>query len=71
MQTIEQYFLREDTPMVQSPTGLALVELLKLNPTMPFEEARIAVNAVGVSAAQSPKAAAQEAFRRLRPAKAA
>jgi hypothetical protein len=47
--TIEQYFQREDTPGAGSPTGLAVVALLKLRPELEFEDARRLVNEIGAS----------------------
>lgn len=47
--TIEQYFQREDTPAAGSPTGLAMMALLKLRPELEFEDARRLVNEVGAS----------------------
>ena len=47
--TLEQYFQREDTPAAGSPTGLAMIALLKLRPELEFEDARRQVNEVGAS----------------------
>jgi hypothetical protein len=71
METLDQYFKRCDTPMAHSPTGLAMVVLLEICPTIAFEEARDAVNAIGASAAQSPKECAKTAFRGIQGALAA
>ncbi len=65
METIEQYFERPDTPMPKSPTGLAMVELVKLCPTITFEDARAAVNDIGASLAKSPKECAISALRAI------
>lgn len=51
METLAEYFKRRDTPEAGSPTGLAMVELLKLEPTITFEEARRLVNEVAASLA--------------------
>jgi hypothetical protein len=50
MQTIREYFQQRDTPAAGSPTGLAMIELLKLDSTITFEEARRLVNDYGASA---------------------
>jgi hypothetical protein len=71
MATLNEYFERRDTPMAQSPTGLAMVALLEMCPTIAFEEARDAVNAIGASAAQSPKECAKATFRAIQGALAA
>jgi hypothetical protein len=49
METINQYFERRDTPASQSPTALAMRELLKLRPELSFEDARTLVNEIGPS----------------------
>jgi len=48
-ETLEQWFRHTDTPSAGSPTGLTMVELLKLQPAMTFDEARAWVNQVGAS----------------------
>jgi hypothetical protein len=65
MQTITEYFQHRNTPAAGSPTGLAMVELLKMDSTITFEEARAMVNSVGQTGAQGPKAVAKEALARL------
>lgn len=57
-ETLEQYFEHRNTPSAGSPVGLAMVELLKLRPGIPFEEARALVNRVGASSL-GPKACAK------------
>ena len=37
---LPEYFEREDTPMPNSPVGLAMQRLLRANPGMDFEAAR-------------------------------
>jgi hypothetical protein len=49
VETIEQYFKRPDTPATQSPTAIAMRELLKLRPELSFEDARATVNRIGPS----------------------
>jgi hypothetical protein len=66
METIEQYFQRQDTPVEDSPTGRAMRELLKLKPNLPYEEARELVNDIGPSL-YSPKGCAVLAARILKP----
>jgi hypothetical protein len=65
MQTIEQYFQQSDTPAAGSPTGLAMVELIKLDRTITFEEARRLVNEIGASTGRGPKTIAKDILDRL------
>jgi hypothetical protein len=50
METLEEYFQHRNTPAAGSPVGLAMIELLKLDSTITFEEARRLVNEYGASA---------------------
>jgi hypothetical protein len=57
---LDAYFKQRDTPAAGSPTGLAMVELIKLDRTITFEEARRLVNEYGASASTyGPKGAAR------------
>jgi hypothetical protein len=60
---LDAWFKERNTPAAGSPTGLAMIELLKMDATITLEEARALVNAVGASS-NGPKAVAKEAFRR-------
>ena len=61
---LDAYFKERNTPAAGSPTGLAMVELLKLDSTITFEEARAAVNAIGAST-NGQKEVAKNALARL------
>lgn len=61
METLAEYFKRRDTPAAGSPTALAMIELLKLEPTITFEEARRLVNEIGASS-NGAKTVAQRAL---------
>jgi len=62
MQTIEQYFEHPDAPSAGSSAGLAMVELLKLKPSLHFDEARSLVKEIGASL-YAPKECAKAALR--------
>ena len=64
-ETLAEYFSRRDTPSAGSPTGLAMVELLKLCPDISYEEARHLINEIGAGAAHGPKGCAQHAVEML------
>lgn len=64
METLEEYFQHRNTPAAGSPTGLAMVELLKIAPRLSFEEAWAAVNAIGAST-NGQKEVAKNALARL------
>lgn len=64
-ETLDEYFARRDTPSKGSPTGLAMVELLKLCPDMSYEEARAMINEIGAGASHGPKGCAQHAAEML------
>jgi hypothetical protein len=57
------YFNQPTTPAANSPTALAMIELLKLDSAITFEEARAMVNSVGASS-NGAKTVAREALRR-------
>jgi hypothetical protein len=63
METLEEYFQHRNTPGAGSPTGLAMIELLKMDSTITFQEARRLVNEVGASTT-GPKRVAQEVMAR-------
>jgi hypothetical protein len=65
MQMLELYFQRCGTPAAGSPVGLAMIELIKMDRTIPLEDARATVNSVGMSSGMGPKAVANEARARL------
>lgn len=65
MQMLEQYFKQCGTPAARSPVGLAMIELIKMDRTIPYEDARATVNSVGMSSGVGPKAVAKEARARL------
>jgi hypothetical protein len=64
METLEEYFQHRNTPAAGSPVGLAMVELLKMDSRITFEDARAMVNAVGIASGLGPKGAAKEALSR-------
>jgi hypothetical protein len=63
MELIE-YFNQRNTPAAGSPTGLAMIELMKMDSTITVEEARAMVNSVGASL-DGPKDVARTALARL------
>lgn len=62
---LDAYFKQRNTPAAGSPTGLAMIELLKMDSTITFEEARRLVNEVGASFA-GPKVVAARALAQSR-----
>jgi hypothetical protein len=68
MEILEQYFNHRNTPAVGSPTGLAMVELLKLDATITFDEARRLVNEIGAGVYGSKRAAQEVMARRVKAA---
>ena len=71
MVTIAEYLSQRNTPMPNSPTGRAMVELLAVAPNLTFEKARELVNQVGASMYSSPRECAKAAAKLLQNAKAA
>jgi hypothetical protein len=61
METLADYFEHRNTPSASSPVGLAMVELLNLEPSLTFEEARKLVNEVGAGTSSGPKECARRA----------
>jgi hypothetical protein len=67
METVlEAWFKERNTPAAGSPVGLAMVELLKMDPTITFDEARRLVNEVGASSAGAKRVAQEVIARRTK-----
>jgi hypothetical protein len=49
MKTLDDYFALPGKPPASSPTAVAMRELLKLCPTLNYDEARRRVNRIGAS----------------------
>lgn len=62
---LDAWFKERNTPAAGSPVGLAMIELLKLDSTITFQEVRAMVNSVGASM-DSPKEVAKNALARNR-----